>query len=178
MVNTAEVKKLLQLYSPLSCPLHTTNDTKHNSSQVMSTLEILQCLPVALKLKSKLSSKSCETIMIWPFPNFLPQLSLPPGLLFSKATQATRLPITPSACQSHSFIHSFAHQFYVRHSNETKREQDALQAAWGTHISWGFQKSEHTIQLAEAEFQWSHCRLPNKLWVSREESVFILIGHS
>lgn len=84
MVSTAEVKKLLQPYSPLSCPLHTTNDTKHNSSQVIATLEILQCLPVALKLKSKFSSKSCETIMIWPFPNFLPQLSLLPGLFSRK----------------------------------------------------------------------------------------------
>lgn len=90
---------------------------------------------------------------IWPFPNFLPHPSLLPWPLFPKATQATNAGdqnTHNSLClQLHPFIP--LSQFYIRYSNETKREQGALQAAGGTDISWGAQKSEHAIQSAEGE---------------------------
>lgn len=93
-------------------------------------------------------------ITIWSFPNFLPHLSFFPDPSSLEATQASNASWLdhPQLPLPVSLIHSFlCPQLYAIYSDKTEREQEALQAAWGTSISWGTQKSKHATQSAEVE---------------------------
>lgn len=86
--------------------------------------------------------------MIWSFLNFRTCLSLYPLIFLPHSNQCRRTGslTIPSAYQSHP-PHSLAYQFYVRHSNQTRREQDTPQEVWGTDLPWDIKKSERTFNL-------------------------------